>query len=92
MMTPTPPKSEENIADNIDKWEDQVRMLEEINREYALNDVFKRTALRSLMVGKAKDHFEMLEAENKTFAEILGRCKRLRGEKEVGSEQPQRRE
>ena len=52
-----------------------MRKLEEINSEYALNDVFKRTALKSLMVGKAKDHYEIWEGENKAFDTLRDKCK-----------------
>ena len=75
IMTPTPPKSEDNIADAIEKWEDQANSLKDINKEYELNDLFKRTALRTLMVGKAKDRYEMIDTENEPFVKLLRKCK-----------------
>ena len=58
--SPTPPKSEAGIAEALDKWEEAGRILRTMNKE-ALPIAFRITALEQLMVGKAKDYFEMLK-------------------------------
>ena len=54
VMTPTPPNTEGDIADSIDKWLETMRSLEEMKDEYKLSDPFKITALKIMMVGRAR--------------------------------------
>ena len=74
VMSPAEPKSEAAIADAIDKWREQMRVLEGLGPQYKLADPFKRTALRQLMMGKAKDHFDQLDPDNMTVEELITKC------------------
>ena len=73
IMTPTPPKNESEIASSIDKWCTQLEAIERHGESHQLADVYKVAALKSLMIGKAKDYFETVD--DKKFDEILRKCK-----------------
>ena len=76
VMTPTPPKTEGDIADSIDKWLETMRSLEEMKDEYKLSDPFKITALKIMMVGRAREHFEQIELkEGADYSKVLSQCK-----------------
>ena len=62
VMAPASPKQESEMADHIDIWPERMRILEEMRKEYELPGPFKITALRHLMVGKAKGYFEIVES------------------------------
>ena len=64
VMTPASPKQESEIADHIDRWLERMRILEQMRKEYELPGPFKITALRHLMIGKAKEYFEIVESRN----------------------------
>ena len=64
VMSPTPPKSERDIAEALDKWVEMERIVSS-HKGYELSTRLKMTALKMLMVGRAKDHFEQWEAEYK---------------------------
>ena len=74
IMNPTVPKSEEAIADAIDKWKEQIRIMDAMGAEYALPAAFKKTALRQLMIGKAKDYYDNLEATKPDIDELIAKC------------------
>ena len=59
-MAPTPPKSEGEIAEAVDKWEDSMRTLEHIPG-YGMHVNLKVTALKQLRIGRAEDQFELWE-------------------------------
>ena len=63
-MAPTPPKSEGDIAEAVDKWIDGLRVLE-CHPGYSMHVNLRVTALKQLMVGRAKDQFEMWEESMK---------------------------
>ena len=74
-MNPTAPKSEEGIADAIDKWKEQIRVVEAMGDQYKLPDVYKIAALKTLMaVGKAKEYFKTIES-NRNFDQLLKLCR-----------------
>jgi len=76
VMTPTPPKTEGDIADSIDKWLETMRSLDEMKDEYKLSDPFKITALKIMMVGRAREHFEQIELnEGADYSKVLNQCK-----------------
>ena len=58
IMTPTPPKNESEIASSIDKWCTQLEAIERHGESHQLADVYKVAALKSLIIGEAKDNFE----------------------------------
>ena len=75
VMTPIPAKKEEDIADSIDKWLEQLRAVEEMGDQYIMQPVFKIAALKSLMIGRAKDYFETIEDKVTDFKQLLEECK-----------------
>merc|ERR1711895_354623 len=64
LMHPTPPKSEYEIADALEKWFEQERTLRAHGKDYELNVAFKITALKELMNCK-REHFDNMERECK---------------------------
>ena len=67
-MTPDTPKREDELADAIDRWEEEERKLEMLGSEYVMPAPFLKTVLGNIMdVGKAKDHFEMLASQHKQW-------------------------
>ena len=79
LMHPDPPKREEELAECVEMWQDKMRRLEAHGDEYKLAPVFKINALRMLMTGKAKEYFDLWEADRdptdaaKTYNELLGK-------------------
>ena len=81
LMHPDPPRREEELAEAIDQWLDKLKRLELHGKEYELPPVFKMNALRMLMTGKAKEYFDMWEADRdptdaaKSYDELLNKVK-----------------
>ena len=80
LMHPEAPKKQEDLADAVDTWVERVKRLEAHGDKYALPALYKVTALRLLMVGTSKDHFELWGAEYQNYddggyKEILGKAK-----------------
>ena len=76
LMSPTPPKTEQDIADAIEKWSDSAKILENMRAEYKLPDFFNVTALETLMsVGQAKLYFESIKGQGYDFEDMLQKCK-----------------
>lgn len=63
LIQPEAPKSEEQLSEYIDNWCERVRRLEAHGSKYGLSALYKVTALRQLMVRKAKDHFEIWQGD-----------------------------
>ena len=79
VMSPTPPKEEVRIADAIDRWVRQDTLLSK-HPGFDLGYRMKIAALKELMVGKAKEQFEMWEGEHRTVDEevwqkLLGKAR-----------------
>ena len=66
LMHPAPPKKEEDLAEHVEMWQDKMRRLEAHVDEFKLAPVFKTNALRTLTIGKAKEYFDLWEAEQTT--------------------------
>ena len=64
LMHPEAPKREEDIAEVLEKWCEQERLLHAHGDEYKMNAAFKVTALRLLMSTK-REQFELMEREAK---------------------------
>ena len=64
LMHPEGPKREEDIAEVLEKWCEQERLLHAHGDEYKMSAAFKVTALRLLMSTK-KEQFELMEREAK---------------------------
>ena len=80
LMQPVPPKDEGGLAESIEAWRDKMARLEAHGDDYKMAPVFKINALKSLMVGRGKDLFEVWEtAENAAhdedfFQEVLAKA------------------
>ena len=61
VMNPTAPKREEDMASALDMWLERVKELRRYGAAYDLNVAFKVAAVKSLMVGRAKDMFDQWE-------------------------------
>ena len=71
IMTPTPPKKEEDIADAIAKWVEQCKAVEDMGASYVLPESFRKIALKSLMIGRGKEYYETMEETAGTKYEDL---------------------
>ena len=69
LMHPDPPKREEEIAECLDNRVERVRRLESHGTKYALPPLYKVTAMKLLMVGRAKENYEIWEADHKDDAD-----------------------
>ena len=85
LMHPDPPKDESGLAEAIETWTDKVKRLEAHGNTFKMGPVFKMNALKSLMVGKSKEYFELWEVEknvmydeesmNDFFDQVLSKVK-----------------
>ena len=66
MVAPSPPKSEGDIAEAVDKLLESIRILEN-HPGYSMHVNRRVTALKQLMVGRAEDQFEMREESMKSL-------------------------
>ncbi len=65
-MHPAPPSREEELAEHVEMWHDKMSRLEAHGDEFKLVPVFKITALSMLVAGKAKEYFDLREADRDT--------------------------
>ena len=79
LMHPDAPKREDELAEFVDGWCERVRRLEAHGPKYVLAPLYKVTALRMMMVGRSKDHFEIWQDESGDdeagFEKLLDRVK-----------------
>ena len=59
LIHPDPPKREEGLSEYIENWCERIRRLEAHGESYKLAPIFKITAPKQMLVGKAKGHFEI---------------------------------
>ena len=64
IMHPIPPKHEYDIADALEKWQEQERTLRAHGKNHELHVAFKVTALKILMSCR-REQFENMERESK---------------------------
>ncbi len=87
LMHPAPPKREEELAEQADMWQDKMRRLEAHGDEFKLATVLKMNALRTLMIRKSKEYFDLWEADkdhtdpSKSYEELLAKVKGYSGKK-----------
>jgi len=62
IMSPIPPKTEGDIAESVEKWLEGLRVISG-HKGYEMSYRLRVTALKMLMIGKAKDNFEQWEEE-----------------------------
>ncbi len=58
LMKPKPAAKEENIAEEIETWEEHMNRLARHGKDYELNPVFKQEALKRILIGKIRDQFD----------------------------------
>ena len=68
VMQPEVPKKDEDLADAVEEWVKQLRVLRGYGPQYDLNVSFKVTALETIMENK-KDKFEEFEEDAKKISE-----------------------
>ena len=62
---------------NVEMWQDKMRRLEAHGDEFKMPPVYKVNALRTLITGKAKEYFDLWEADRdntdpaKSYEELL---------------------
>jgi hypothetical protein len=77
----TQPKREEELAENVEMWQDTMRLFDVLGCEFKMPPVGTVNALRILMTGKAKEYFDLWEAglDNtdpaKSYDELLAKVK-----------------
>ena len=59
-MHPPVPKTEGEIATIIDKWREQYDFMRNYDSHWNLPSPFVRAALKSMMIGNAREYFEQL--------------------------------
>ncbi len=81
LMHPRPPKREEDLAEHVEMRQDTMRSLEAHGEEFKLAPLLKISSLRTLMTGKAKEYFDVWEADHDTanlkkkYEELLNKVK-----------------
>ena len=75
LMNPKPAAKEEDIAEAIEMWEEKVNRLARHGDEYRLSETFKHVALKQIPTGKIRDNFELWEAEQMSFEDLLKKVK-----------------
>ena len=64
IMSPSAPKSEGDIAESVEKWLEGLRVLSG-HKGYEMSYRLRVTALKMLMVGRARDQFELWKEESR---------------------------
>jgi hypothetical protein len=81
LMQPAPPKPEEELAEHVEMWQDKMRRLEADGDEVKLAPAFKINALRTLMIGKSREYFDLWEDDmdhtdpSRSYEELLAKVK-----------------
>ena len=55
----------------IELWDERVIRAAHHGEEYQLNDAYRKVALKQILVGTARDHFDLWQAEKLPFEELL---------------------
>ena len=63
LMHPEPVKREEELSEAVEAWMDKLRRLEAHGEKYKLPAVYKLTALKAMLTGKALEYAELWEAD-----------------------------
>ncbi len=79
------------MAEHVEMWQDKMRRLQAHGKEYKLVPVFKINALRIMTTGKAKEYFDLWEADRdttdvaKSYEELLARVKKYSRRRKMDS-------
>ena len=74
VMHPPVPKTEGEIASIIDKWRDQYNFVRNYQKDWVLPSPFLRAALRSIMIGNAREYYEQLIDQSISDSELIERA------------------
>ncbi len=74
LMHPSPPKKEEEMAEYVEMWHDKMKRLETHGERFKLAPLFKISALRMLMVGKAKEYLDLWDTDHDPIRQGQGIC------------------
>ena len=75
LMKPHQAKKESDVAEAIEAWEEHMNRLARHGKEYELPPVFKQEALKCILIGKIRDHFDLWVAEQMPFEQVLKKVK-----------------
>ena len=75
LMKPNRAAKESTIAEEIQAWEGHMNRLSRHGAEYELPPVFKQEALKCILIGKIRDHFDLWVAGQLPFEQILKKVK-----------------
>ncbi len=84
---PAPPRRQKELAEHVEMRQAKIRRLEARGDEFKLAPAFKIDALRMLTTGKAKEHFDLSQADRdasgqaKSYEELLTKIKNSKKEK-----------
>ena len=84
LMDPKAARSESEIAERVEEWEEKVSRLARYGADYQLPPMFKKVALKKLLTGKAVDSFERWDAEGWSYDNLLKKGQGLRQEPKTG--------
>ena len=91
LMHPEPVKREEELSEAVEAWMDKLRRLEAHGDKYKLPAVYKLTALKAMLTGKALEYAELWEAdldkvdEEKAYDELLNKVREYGRKKKLDS-------
>ena len=75
LVGPRAARSEGDIAERAEEWEENVSRLARYGADYQLPPMFKKIALTKLLTGKAVDSFERWDAEGWSYDNLLKKVK-----------------
>ena len=75
LMKPAQAKKESDVSEAIEDWEEHMNRLARHGKEYELPPVFKQEALKCILIGKIRDHFDLWVAEQMPFEQVLKKVK-----------------
>ena len=75
LMKPSQAKKESDVSEAIADWEEHMSRLARHGKDYELSPVFKQEALKCILIGKIRDHFDLYVAEQLPFEQILKKVK-----------------
>ena len=63
------------MAEAIELWEDSCNRLARHGPDYEMANIFRKVALKKILVGNTRENFEVWEAERLSFDELLKKAK-----------------
>ena len=92
LIAPDPVKKEEDLAEALEQWESKCNRLTRFGSEHALPDVYKKAALKKMLVGESVRNFDLWTAEGMSYDKLIlklkdyARSKQLDGEARKGKQ------